>query len=203
VDGSVVWDGAWDYTSTMILKAAQSYVLRIAFGITGIVPVDELRDPADLAREGLAASLTADPEEAGYEFPTERLRAAVERANELEPMSWAPAKCEMVLGGRTDAELEEIAGKIEAENELRARRAERAPEPEPEPEPPDAEVVEPMTEQQMAQLSALRTRQQELRDRLAELDPSSTEDDAIRAAEELEAELAQVAERLREFGADE
>jgi hypothetical protein len=38
------WDGAWDYTSTMILKSAQSYVLRIALGVTGFVPVDELRD---------------------------------------------------------------------------------------------------------------------------------------------------------------
>lgn len=37
------WSGAWTYTSAMIVKAASSYALRIAYSITGVVPTDELR----------------------------------------------------------------------------------------------------------------------------------------------------------------
>lgn len=65
----------------------------------------------------------------------ERLRGAVETANELEPNSWPPAKCEMTFTGRPAAHLSQIAGQIEARNAELIRAKSEA-------EPPDAEVVE-------------------------------------------------------------
>jgi len=41
--GERYFRGSWSYTSVMIIKAAQSIALRLALGITGVVPVDETR----------------------------------------------------------------------------------------------------------------------------------------------------------------
>lgn len=128
------FEGAWDYTSTMVLKAAQSYVLRIGLGITGVVPVDELRDPrewqgVDEPQHGAlmdepatfdAREFTDDP---GLQA---RLADAVGIANELDPFAWAAAKCQMVMANRTAGELVGIVEQIERENELRKKRADAA-----------------------------------------------------------------------------
>jgi hypothetical protein len=150
------WEGAWEYLSTMILKAAQSYVLRIALGITGIVPVDELRDVTSWKEGDTGAAVEtgvmAAPE-AEFDFDVltadeelrERLRHAVETANEQEPFAWGPAKCEMVLSGRTDDELRTFVEQIERENDLREQRIAKAAGEEP---VVDAEVVEEEPEEE-------------------------------------------------------
>lgn len=45
-----------------------------------------------------------------------RLRAAMEKANELEANRWSPATAQMAMGSQTDAQLEELAERIEKEN---------------------------------------------------------------------------------------
>lgn len=201
------WEGAWDYTSTMVLKAAQSYVLRIALGVTGVVPVDELRDVEAWKRgdggDELGITQEAPPdfdfETLGVsEETTERLRLAVETANSQDPYSWGPAKCEMVLSGRTEEELLAIIEQIESENDLREQRlagevvtdAEVVEEPaekadkSPEGEEPDPERIEM------------------LRHRLADLQATMddvTDDDA---KAQLGAEMDQVEAELKSLGVD-
>lgn len=128
------FEGAWDYTSTMVLKAAQSYVLRIGLGITGVVPVDELRDPrewqgVDEPQHG--ALVDEPPTFDAREFTDDpdlqaRLADAVGIANEMDPFAWAAAKCQMVMANRTAGELVGIIEQIERENELRKQRADAA-----------------------------------------------------------------------------
>lgn len=127
------WAGAWDYVSPMILKAAQSYVLRIALGITGLAPADEIV----IDREALPAGGGAGAGPALEEFDwtkvaapddvRERLQAAVVAANEVAPLSWSPAKCEMVFTGRSAEELLRCAESIEREVELHSARIDPPP----------------------------------------------------------------------------
>lgn len=140
------WAGAWDYLSTMILKAAQSYVCRIGLGVTGFVPVDEMRDVKSWQEEASPATVEGAVIEA-FDFAAlnvpaelrERLQRAVEAANAQEPYSWGPAKCEMVFTGRSADELAGLVEQIEDENDLREQRAAKASGEEPIVE---AEVVE-------------------------------------------------------------
>jgi hypothetical protein len=143
-DGNVEFAGAWSYTSAMCEKAAQSRVLRLAFRITGIVPVDELRsdDPQMVASSTTATdadgeSIADDPGPKNAEFidgleqvPEElrkELTIALEQLNELIPFSWTPAKVRMRLGSGCDEEkaravLEEVEAEFKA---LRDKQAER------------------------------------------------------------------------------
>lgn len=141
------WEGAWDYLSTMILKAAQSYVLRIALGVTGFVPADELRSVEEWQNEPLRVeNVHESMAVADFDFDTlavseelrERLRVAIDAANAADPFSWAPAKCDMVLSGRPESDLEAIAGQIEEENSIRAARAEKVEQARAEREEADA-----------------------------------------------------------------
>lgn len=174
---SMQWAGAWEYVSAMILKAAQSYVLRIAMGITGLAPADEMQPQLTAGSGVLTESVPDQFEWEQLECPPElreRLRLAVEAANELAPMSWSPAKCEMVLMSRSVEELEDRAASIEREAELHAAAIdpprtpiEAAPQTEHEPvgQVEDAVVVEPpppLTDEQKAQLEALRHREGDL-----------------------------------------
>lgn len=123
------WEGAWDYVSTMILKAAQSYVLRIGMGVTGFVPVDELRDVREWQQDTGAAQ-APPPITVEFDFDSldvagdvrERLRRAVEAANVQDPLTWGPAKCEMVFKSRSEDELLARIEDIERENDLREQR---------------------------------------------------------------------------------
>lgn len=177
------WAGAWEYVSAMILKAAQSYVLRIALGITGLAPADEMRlNDASAAAQldeqpqgGRAMIGAGDFDWSTIEAPEElreRLRTAVDAANELAPMSWAPAKIEMVLTGRSVEELESYAADIEHEVELYESRidppsgeAAATPEHEPEGQVQEAEVVEPaapLTEEERMKIGVLESQEADL-----------------------------------------
>lgn len=197
------WEGAWDYTSTMVLKSAQSYVCRIGLGVTGFVPVDELRDvkawqedTGSMAPAAHGSVAIEDFDFSTLDAPEElqvRLREAIAVANALDPWSWGPAKCEMVLTGRSELELRSIYDQIDRENDLRAQRAEKAEQP-AEEEVADAEVVhepEPAGEQATDPLLALKAREADLIARAEDVDPSSEE------ASVLSAELDQVQAELR------
>lgn len=189
----MVWAGAWEYVSAMILKAAQSYVLRIALGITGLAPADEMvLDPAERMRldeqpqGGRAMIGTGEFEWEKIDAPEElreRLRTAVDAANELAPLSWAPAKIEMVLVGRPVDELEARAAEIEHEVELYEQRidppsgeAQETPEERPEGQVADAEVVEPpepLSDEERVTLGGLRHQEADLNAQLDELEIGS------------------------------
>lgn len=115
------FEGAWDYLSTMILKSAQSYALRIALGVTGFVPADELRSVEEWQQDAQPERRAEPPAQAGFDFEQlpesvrDRVREAVEAMNERQPHAWSAAKCDMVLKGRSAAELERVAEQIEAE----------------------------------------------------------------------------------------
>lgn len=126
----------WRYLSTMIQKAAQSYVLRIALGVSGFVPADELRDVKTWQQTAVpiaAAAAPPAPAAPGFDLADEvkdpqireRLRLAIEEANAASPMSWGPAKQAMSVRGRSTTELRKLAERIENENHERRRRAER------------------------------------------------------------------------------
>lgn len=122
-DGSKYWRGAWAYTSAMILKAAQSMALRVAIGVTGIHPADELAgavaelaedaaDPTQGLEEFLAAEIVSDEQRT-------QLTNAITKANEQEPFSWSIAKVKMRLEGRTEEEVEAVLREIEDEIDVR------------------------------------------------------------------------------------
>lgn len=202
------FEGAWDYTSTMVLKAAQSYVLRIGLGITGVVPVDELRDPHEWSMgmdEPHHGATIDEPVFDAREFTDDaalqsRLADAIGIANELDPYSWAPAKCQMVMANRSDGELVGIAEQIERENELRQQRASAAAaEPvvdgdaveEPEPRRADEPAPDRHEEVDQGRVDVLRARLADLRGK------------RHRATEEQQgeivAELDQIESELREL----
>lgn len=147
-DGETIkqFAGAWSYTSTMIVKSAVSYVLRLGFGVTGVVPFDELRvdDPQMMGGaageadtfDSEAPALDEDPNPKNAEFigelelPDElrdSLTIALEQVNELAPFSWTPAKVRMRLGSDCDeAKGREVLAEVEAEfTALRKNQAER------------------------------------------------------------------------------
>lgn len=128
-DGSRYMQGAWNYTSGMILKSAQSWALRLALGITGIVPADEM------VPEGDRPTAVAEPPSytemvEGLALP-DSLKAdlveSLEVVNELEPNSWGAAKVQMRLTGRSMEEAEQVLSEIQEDaRKLQKRAAERA-----------------------------------------------------------------------------
>lgn len=202
----MVWQRAWDYTSPLILKAAQSYVLRIALGVTGVVPVDELRDVKAWQRgqdvggpQGVEVTIEHDAFDVSTIVPEDApdglgdaLQAAVDQANRLEPFSWGPAKCEMVLTGRSAAELAVVVEQIVGENALRAAR-EQAREAARD-RPPDGVPVEEEREPKVIDeevVGVLRAR------RAGILASRMLAGDGRQ--EEIDAELSQVDAELREL----
>lgn len=126
--------GAWRYLSSMSLKAAQSYVLRIGLGISGLVPADELVGGViDSTAQEVKGDLLPGSTE-GFDFTVltsdgglaHALSELVGRVNELAPLSWPPAKVEMVMGGMGDAELRKMVERLEHEVDLLERRKGRA-----------------------------------------------------------------------------
>lgn len=179
------WKGAWGYTSAMICKAAESMVLRKAYSITGVVPMDELRLDPDAFRER-GERITIDHEPAADEFEDvhwgeseevrERLRAAVDRANAADAWSWNAAKCQMAFHGKSDEDLVGLAEQIEAE----AAKAEgTAAVKADEPELVDAEVVGQEEPEDDERVRGLQNRTRELTNRMNDLDPGSEEHQAL------------------------
>lgn len=139
IDGETVTDfaGAWSYTSAMIIKSAVSYVCRIGYGVTGVVPFDEIRvDDPQMTGEnpnewaGNEGELDEDPSLAIADFVNlldipdplaNQLIGAFDSINDLAPYSWTPAKLRMRLGSDCDVEkAQSVLG--EAEREFEALR---------------------------------------------------------------------------------
>lgn len=201
------WEGAWDYVSTMILKAAQSYVLRIGLGVTGVIPIDEMRAPvgADTGEAASGGGFVAGGDLAGepdlsfiaQDDLRERFERAIETANEQEPFSWGPAKCEMVLKGRSDSELYAILEAIEQENDLREQRLAGESVVDAEVVEEKADAAPELTDEQREQADALRHR---------EADLIAAQDEAEAGSEEMAqitAELDRVQAELKSLGAGE
>jgi hypothetical protein len=161
-DGRAGWSGAWTYTSAMIVKAAASYALRIAYSVTGVVPLDELRlDPTAggmLLDAGPAPELS-EPEDAVSELEgispelRKRLAELVAAINVLDPSApWTVSRIEMMWGGRSEAELEKVAEMLEGHHaqwlaQAEAQAGERAAA---DAEPVEAVVVEEDEEERVA-----------------------------------------------------
>jgi hypothetical protein len=129
--GGEDWLGAWSYTSAMIGKCAQSYVLRLGVSITGVVPVDEIRGGASSLTEGVRprSSQPSPPQDNEAivmgldisEATKERLIEALGKINELSPFSWATAKVSIVLQGASEETAQAVLGEIEKEIESLSR----------------------------------------------------------------------------------
>lgn len=144
------WRGAWDYVSAMILKAAVSYAHRLALGVSGFVPVDELNDKGHSLTEtaGLPSDMPAldvadDLREAAPDLPDDlrqELEAALREANALSPFSWGPAKIRMRLGGKDADAARSVLDEIREDTARSTLARSAVPEPaEPSAEGTDAE----------------------------------------------------------------
>ncbi len=161
--------------SVMILAAAERQALRQATPLSGLLAEGEVDLNLEVAAEGFDAEGTVDilplPEDPEL---AQRIVAAVERANALEPNAYTVPQLQMLLGGREDREVLAIVEGIEAENEERARRAEGA----------EALAAEPRPYEDLDE--------EDLRAQLASLEPTGDdEEDAERfeARSEIEDEL--------------
>jgi len=175
----------------MILAAAERQAIRQATPLGGLLAVgeDEVVNERALAA-GDDPAVEVAPEDVPWpDGPLgERLRAAVDAANEIEANAYTPATLAMLLAGQTPAELEAIAAKIEDDN-LEAA-------------PPDAEVVDGPTDAVSpsdvpVDVDALRSRLTGLLDHLASFD-----DPGDPHAQEVSDEITHVEECLRAAGAE-
>lgn len=153
VDGKTEPAGAWSYESAMSQKSAQSYVLRVGFRITGVVPIDELRqdEKREAGTPDAAAATIADDPMVGNEAALDRLEGvdselkktlteALRAINELSPFSWPPSKLNLRLRHGTEDDVRAVLAEVESEYKaLRDRQdpADAAAAEDAEP-PPDA-----------------------------------------------------------------
>lgn len=191
-DGKVTWEGAWSYTSSMIIKAAVSYVLRIGFGVSGLIPYDELQ--AGLSVDGTAEEVPEEvavaPEDAEVwdhvlsvvgPDGVAKLRAATSAAG------WGLAECELKLGGQDVEGFRSILAELVREQPTEAEvvpEPAATPEPETLPEEPapldeneDAAEAEEAGEPPSLDdtLAALARRADNLRKRMQAAEPGSEE----------------------------
>lgn len=123
-EGQNVWK---KNPSAMILKVPESYALRKAFSISGVVGEEEIaRKRADLT------ALPDEPEWGDDEVLAEQLQTLVARANEIVPGSYRPQKIRTMLAGADEYKRREIAQGLEDFIEREAPKEE---------EVVDAEVV--------------------------------------------------------------
>ena len=98
--GNKVWS---NYPDAMILKVAESMVLRKQFSITGLVPEDEVGARYDEQIGGIVESdqLPAgqEPDWGPDEDLAKRLRIAFDEANRVRPGSFLPQKIRLQLAG--------------------------------------------------------------------------------------------------------
>lgn len=215
-NGERSWDGAWSYTSAMIAKSAISYAHRLALGITGVIPIDEL-SPADRAEYGLR-----DEVEDG-ESDESRLKDVwrfVEEATDEGIMGrlargtkdWPVAKIEMTFSGRTpDAlrvladEIAPIEGSVVAEDAPES--GENPPEKPSDDEPGEEDRIDEgevptgpeddrLDERRVDEASALRRRLGELEGAHAVAEPGSA------AAQDILDEMDSIEARLREIAGE-
>lgn len=122
-------DGTWAvYESGMIIKSAQSVTLRLAFGVTGVVGVDEIRRGEPEAESSREEPPDPTPFLLDLDLPTELkdpLVDMVAAANDAEANSWSLAKLRMRLSSEDPAILRKNAEGVLKELEDEAAR--RAP----------------------------------------------------------------------------
>jgi hypothetical protein len=102
--------GAWKYEDPMIVKCAQSYLLRTTYNISGAVPHDEVSVGFDA--EATATEVPARP--MGQELP-DAIMGLFKRAQRIDPLSWRLNEVE--------ARVFDAAGEV-LEDELRRVRLE-------------------------------------------------------------------------------
>lgn len=95
------------YPDAMISKVAESAALRKAFSISGVVGEDEVE-----YREAYEAVEDVEPDWGEDEHLAAYLKALFERANELRPNTFRPAKIRLELAGADYAKREHIAGQL-------------------------------------------------------------------------------------------
>lgn len=118
-------DTPWKtHKSAMILKVAEQYALRKAYSVSGVVGEEEID------RQRAQANLTAVPEtDYGWDDDPElaqELAEMVDRANQVKPGSYRPAKVKGLLGDGSREARERLR------EELQAFFAEHGTEPEAE-----------------------------------------------------------------------
>ena len=125
--GRKSWQGSWSYTSAMILKAAQSYVLRIASGTSGIVPVDETVGEGAVVDGGAErtpeAIVEAELPEWVPEDYAERLAEAIDRSRNVDANLWNEAKLSLYFGGLKEVEdVDALIARIDEETSTELER---------------------------------------------------------------------------------
>lgn len=109
---SPIWS---KHPSAMILKVAESYALRKAYSISGIVGEAEV----DLrpTSGNITAAPTRGPQPDFGDDPelATALKDAISRARETSPDKWRPAKVAALLHDATDDRRRELLAEIEAE----------------------------------------------------------------------------------------
>ncbi len=108
--------GPWGkQVSAMVLKCAQSTVLRLAFNISGTTPADE----GPITRDGTV--INGEPVVPVHEEPNwgedealaAKLQSLFASANDLRLGAFPPAKIKLVLADRDHAGLEQVAAQME------------------------------------------------------------------------------------------
>jgi phage recombination protein Bet len=109
------------YPTAMILKVAESYALRKAFSISGVVGEEEVE--ALEPKNDLTA--VAEPDWGDSEELAEELRIAVGQAQQAWPTDWRPAKVHALLNGATEEQrkalIDELSEKLTAETKRAAK----------------------------------------------------------------------------------
>lgn len=198
--------------SVMILKCAHSYVLRIGFGITGVVGEEE----ASRQLSEMAAGPEMDTEvrwhpEVSYELRERALNVA-DRGNAQEPNRHTPAGLQMALSSQPPAYVERWVTENWVEPFGEPPDAEVVPEGDPDVQPDEVQFEAPTEESAGAEspveeaaaeapppdVESLRHRLSNLYDLKAAAEADGDENDLA----EIDAEIDHVEARLSAAGAE-
>jgi hypothetical protein len=130
--------GAWKYEDAMIVKCAQSYLLRTTYGISGAVPYDEVSVgfASGAAVEGKARDRLA------VAIPDE-LRERFDRAAAIDPQSWRANEVHARVYDRDGEELPAEVRKVALELDEWLAANDRPDIVQGGDGPPPADVVDP------------------------------------------------------------
>ena len=103
------------HPSAMILKVAESYALRKAYSISGIVGEAEVDVPRNLTAQPTAVRVSQGPDFGDDPELAASLREAVERVREVSPDKWRPAKVNTLLHDATDEQRQALLAEIQAD----------------------------------------------------------------------------------------
>lgn len=102
------------HPSAMILKVAESYALRKAYSISGIVGEAEVDVPRNLTAP-TAAKVSQGPDFGDDPELAASLRDALDRVREISPEKWRPAKVNALLHEATDEQRKALLTEIQAD----------------------------------------------------------------------------------------